>query len=188
MTLPFPYEVKPRFRRMLVSDLDALMRIEEVSFPTPWSMGTYRRELTRGQYGSYWVVVPGKEVNSDAPPLLSYGGMWRTGEEAHITTIAVHPQWRRRGLGEWTLLQLIGVARAGGAEVVTLEVRVSNQGAIRLYEKLGFQVVGRRNGYYINTREDALLMTLFAIHQPSTWQQLQQARIEVELRGGRSPE
>ncbi len=143
--------------------------------------------MTRGLYGSYWVVTPGKGVNSDAPPLLSYGGMWRTGEEAHVTTIAVHPQWRRRGLGEWTLLQLIGVARAGGAEVVTLEVRVSNQAAIRLYEKLGFQTVGRRKGYYIDTREDALLMTLFAIHRPSTWQQLQQARIEVELRGGQPP-
>ena len=188
MTRSFPNEAKPRFRRMLVSDLEALMTIEEVSFPTPWSMGTYRRELTRGQYGSYWVVVPGENVDGNVPPLLSYGGMWRTGEEAHVTTIAVHPQWRRRGLGEWTLIQLIGVARAGGAEVVTLEVRVSNHSAIQLYEKLGFEMVGRRKGYYIDRREDALLMTLFAIDRPSTWYRLEEARIAVELRGDHSPQ
>lgn len=182
MSLAFPTELKPLFRRMALQDLEPLMEIERVSFPTPWSEGTYRRELTRSRYGSYWVVVPAAHVNSEAPPLLSYGGMWRTDEEAHITTIAVHPEWRRRGLGEWTLLHLIGVARAGGAERVTLEVRVSNEPAIQLYEKLGFQMVGRRRGYYIDTREDALLMTLFAIHRPSAWQELQAARMAVELR------
>lgn len=202
MSLPFPHELHPVFRRMTLPDLDALMTIEEVSFPTPWSLGTYRRELTRSRYGSYWVVTPRTDANSDdahhtdthhtdaddndadgnVPRLLAYGGMWRTPEEAHITTIAVHPQWRRRGLGEWTLLQLIGVARAGGAEIVTLEVRVSNEAAIRLYRKLGFEAVGTRRGYYIDTREDALLMTLFGIQDPARWQQLQQARVEIERR------
>ena len=96
MSHAFPTELKPLFRRMAEQDLDALMRIEEVSFPTPWSIGTYRRELTRSRYGSYWVVVPGEGVNSDAPSLLSYGGMWRMEDEAHVTTIAVDPQLRRR--------------------------------------------------------------------------------------------
>lgn len=185
MPAAFPREVRPLFRRMTLADLDALMGIEQISFPTPWSLGAYQRELTGSLHGSYWVVCPGEGTGGAAPPLLAYGGMWRTGEEAHVTTIAVHPQWRRRGLGEWTLLQLIGVARAGGAEVVTLEVRESNDAAIQLYSKLGFEKVGRRSGYYMDTREDALLMSLFAIHQPAKWQRLQQARVSIEQRDGR---
>ena len=133
------------------------------------------------------MVRPGKSVNSAAPHLLAYGGMWHTGEEAHVTTIAVHPEWRRRGRGEWTLLHLLGVARGRGAEMVTLEVRESNDAAIRLYEKLGFEQVGRRRGYYIGAKEDALLMTLFAIHEPANWRRIQQARIAIEQQGGKHP-
>jgi [ribosomal protein S18]-alanine N-acetyltransferase len=187
MSLPFPREMQPVFRRMMLADLDAVMTIEEVSFPTPWSAGTYRREIERSRYGSYWVVSPGEGANSAAPPLLAYGGMWCMGEEAHVTTIAVHPQWRQRGLGEWTLLHLIGVARARGAEVITLEVRESNEAAIRLYRKLGFQKVGRRRGYYIDAREDALLMSLFAIDQPAQWRRLQEERMAIEARDGHAP-
>ena len=188
MSAPFPRELDPLFRRMTLDDLDALISIEQVSFPTPWSIGTYQREITRGLYGSYWVVCPGQNARTSAPPVLAYGGMWRTGEEAHITTIAVHPEWRRRGLGEWTLLNLINVARTGGAEIVTLEVRDSNDAAIRLYGKLGFQMVGMRRGYYMDTKEDARLMTLFAVDQPATWRRLLQERIAVEQRNGPPPD
>ncbi len=161
-------------------DLDALMAIEQVSFPTPWSRGTYERELIRSQFGSYWVVSPGSTLTETTPHLLSYGGMWHTGNETHITTIAVNPEYRRRGLGEWTLLKLIFAARETGAELITLEVREFNDAAIHLYEKLGFHNLGVRRGYYMDTGEDALIMTLFAIHFPENWQKLERALDAVQ--------
>ncbi len=176
----FPSELQPIFRRMEAQDLDPLMAVEEVAFPTPWSRRTYERELVRSDFGSYWVGVPGVRNLPSAPKLLSYGGMWHTGNESHITTIAVHPRWRRRHIGVWTLLKLIVQARSKGAELITLEVRESNTPAIALYEKLGFHNVGVRRGYYMDTREDALLMTLFAIHFPENWAKIKQALREIE--------
>ena len=180
MSAGFPYDLHPVFRRMTVADLDAVLALEEVSFSAPWSANTYRREITRNEHGSYWVVSPRDEADSAVLPILAYGGMWQLGDEIHITTIAVHPRWRRRGLGEWTLLKLIAEARQSGARLVTLEVRTTNQPAIALYHKLGFENVGTRRGYYADTGEDARLMTLFAIDDASVWQALEGALDDIE--------
>ena len=103
---------------------------------------------------------------------LAYAGTWQLGDEVHITTIAVHPNWRRRKLGEWTLLNLIAAVRQHGARLVTLEVRTAKAPAIALYRKLGFEQVGLRRGYYIDTGEDAYLMTLFHIDDEKVGQAL----------------
>ena len=88
------------------------------------------------------------------------------GGEAHISTIAVHPDHRRRGLGELLLLHILDQAGEGSSEFVTLEVRVSNRAARELYEKYGFQGVARRKRYYTDNAEDALLMTLSDLRSP----------------------
>lgn len=80
--------------------------------------------------------------------------------EAHIATIATHPDWRGRGIGQRILLALLREAQRRQAQTVTLEVRVSNLPAQRLYQKYGFREVGRRKAYYQDNREDALLMTI----------------------------
>lgn len=165
----FPRTLGLVFMRMQPEDLPAVLDLERRCFPTPWSEGTYRQEL-RNHMASYW-VGRASVTQSPTPPVLSYAGLWLMGDEAHITTIAVHPDWRRRYLGEWTLLRLLVAAHAGGADQVTLEVRVANAPAIALYHKLGFVTVGLRRGYYRDTGEDARLLTLqelrsSAVHQP----------------------
>lgn len=99
-------------------------------------------------------------VQVDEPvPVVGYGGLWLMVDEAHISTIASHPRWRRRGIGELLLLAMIDGAAEIGAEVVTLEVRVTNVPAQTLYAKYGFEVVGKRKGYYSDNGEDAYIMT-----------------------------
>jgi ribosomal-protein-alanine N-acetyltransferase len=92
-------------------------------------------------------------------PIVGYGGFWLMIDEAHISTIAARPDWRRRGVGELLLVTMIDSAMEMGAGVVTLEVRVSNTGAQALYRKYGFEQVGLRKHYYSDNNEDALIMT-----------------------------
>lgn len=176
-------ELAPQFSAMTQADVDLVMELEPRCFPSPWSASTYRHEL-RNQRSSYWVVRPGAHLSpAVAPPILGYGGLWLLGEEAHITTIAVHPEWQRRHLGEWLLLRLIGVARANGARLVTLEARMHNLPAIALYRKLRFEEVGIRKGYYQDSGEDARLLTLFGLHRPEVWQRLEKRRQTIETGG-----
>lgn len=92
-------------------------------------------------------------------PVVGYGGLWLMVDEAHISTIASHPDWRGRGIGELLLLAMIQNATEIGAHVVTLEVRVSNATAQALYRKYGFLIAGTRKGYYSDNGEDAYIMT-----------------------------
>jgi ribosomal-protein-alanine N-acetyltransferase len=105
--------------------------------------------------------------------LLAQGGYWLMGEEAHIVTIAVDPAWRGHRLGKWLLLTLMAEARERGAQMVTLEVRPSNQSARALYERVGFVQTGYRKRYYPNG-EDALILELSEVDQPSIWHPLAQ--------------
>ncbi len=165
------------------ADVPLVMELEPICFPTPWSASTYLHEL-RNPRGSYWVIRPGaQQPSGSVPPILGYGGLWLLGDEAHITTIATHPDWRRRHLGEWLLLRLIGAAREAGARLVTLEVRVHNASAIALYTKLRFEDVGIRRGYYQDTGEDARLLTLFGLDRPEVWRRLEERRQAIEAGG-----
>lgn len=178
---PFPIELAPIFAPMSSFDLPAVMEMELSSFPSPWSIETYRRELTV-RNSSYWVVRPTikSEGAPEIPPVLAYGGMWLLGDDAHITTIATHPEWRQRRIGEWLLLNMADVARSHGISALTLEVRIRNYPALALYEKLGFVAVGLRRGYYQDTGEDARLLTLFAIDHATVWEKLKARMEEIE--------
>ncbi|RJQ09255.1 MAG: ribosomal-protein-alanine N-acetyltransferase [Bacillota bacterium] len=136
---------------MKVTDLDEVLAIEHLSFPTPWSRAAYHRELVTNGYATYVVGrLDGRVV--------SYGGMWVILDEAHITNIAVHPDWRHAGLGRLTMAVLEAKAVELGAVRITLEVRVSNITARRLYDGLGYRGTGVRRNYYSDTREDAIVM------------------------------
>jgi len=140
-----------RFEPMRVRDLNAVMAIEEASFSTPWSRAAYHRELIVNGYATYLVGrLDGR--------LVSYGGMWVVLDEAHVTNIAVHPEYRRAGVGRLTMKTLERRALQLGASRMTLEVRVSNHAARRLYDSLGFRGTGIRRNYYSDTREDAIVM------------------------------
>ena len=135
---------------MTPADLDEVLAIERCSFPSAWSRGSYEREL-RSRNSHYFTA-------HHQGRLLGYVGMWLVLGEAHITTLAVHPHFRRRGLGSRLLRFLIGEARGGGATKVTLEVRTQNQAAISMYRKSGFEQKGVLRGYYGDTGEDGIVM------------------------------
>ncbi|MEX1018719.1 MAG: ribosomal protein S18-alanine N-acetyltransferase [Litorilinea sp.] len=167
-------------RPMQEQDVDAVMALEEICFPTPWSRDMYVHEIAENPYGSYWVLAPMPSAQNNMPPLLAYGGIWLIGDEVHITTLASHPDWRRRGYAGQLLLHLLTQARNGGAVLATLEARTNNAAAVGLYAKLGFESVGVRKGYYADTNEDALLLTLFDLDTPAVWARLEAMRAEFE--------
>ena len=111
-------------------------------------------------------------------PILAYGGFWLMLDEAHIATIASHPDWRGCGLGQWLMLALLDAAMVRGAASSTLEVRAGNLPARRLYEKLGYEVTGVRKQYY-RDGEDGLIMTTPSLVEPAMQARLGAARDEV---------
>ena len=137
---------------MHVDDLPAVHAIERQSFSTPWPPHAYRAELETNELARYVCAWVGGRI-------VGYAGMWVMVDEAHITTFAVDPAWRRRGVADRILVALLDIAEERGARAETLEVRVSNVGARRLYEKFGFRPVGIRPRYYSDDFEDALVMT-----------------------------
>jgi ribosomal-protein-alanine N-acetyltransferase len=136
--------------RMTERDLDDVLAIERQSFPSAWSRGSYERELRNDN--SYYFCLRRAGV------LVAYAGVWTVLDESHITTIAVHPQWRRRGLATHLMRLLIGLAHREGAITLTLEVRERNEAALALYRKLGFEQKAILPGYYGDTGENGIVM------------------------------
>jgi ribosomal-protein-alanine N-acetyltransferase len=145
---------------MTAADLPAVQLIERASFTTPWPPQAYRQELEANRLAAYLVGTIGDEV-------VAYGGVWLMVDEAHVTTFAVHPRYRRRRIGERLLLALMDLSLDRHAREATLEVRLSNLGARRLYEKYGFRPVGIRPRYYSDNQEDALIMTTEPLSSPA---------------------
>ena len=151
-------------RRMTLEDLPVVMHIDGLSLPTPWSERNFRYELIENLASQLLVA----EASGKDAQVLGFIGFWILVDEAHISTIAVHPDHRRRGIGGLLLRGAIQMAIPLGANMITLEVRQSNIGAINLYAKQGFQVVGRRREYYRDNHEDAILMTLSNLREKMT--------------------
>jgi len=132
-------------------DLDDVLSIERASFSMPWSRGAFLYEMEQNQVARCFVGREGGQV-------VGYICVWEVADELHITTIAVRPDLRRRGIARAMLGRVVDDARQRALRLVVLEVRPSNAEALGLYESFGFHVVGRRRGYYYDTGEDALVM------------------------------
>ena len=148
-------------REMALADLDQVEAIDQISFSTPWPKQAFHYELTRNQNAICWVaewVEPGQQ-----PVVVAAIVVWLILDEAHISTLAVHPEYRRRGIAQQLLAKVLLVCAQTGATQVYLEVRANNHAAQRLYHKFGFVAVGIRKGYYQDTGEDAVLMTLSSL-------------------------
>ena len=151
--------VEIKLRHLEKRDIPQMLAIENVSFPTPWAEYAFESEL-RNKFAVYYVGAQGSRV-------VGYSGAWLFSGEAHITTLAVHPDWRGRGLGRIFMNTLINHARGCGATTMLLEVRPSNVAACLLYKSLGFRQIGCRKNYYVETREDALVMILSLLPEGS---------------------
>ena len=158
---------------MTLDDVADVHRIESASFPTPWPEYAFRQEIQTNRLAHYLVVRAGDET-------IGYGGMWLMVDEAHVTTFAVLPGWRRRGAGATLMLALMHVALDLNARMVTLEVRLSNQPARALYGRFGFRPVGIRPRYYSDNNEDALIMTT----APLASAEMKERMAELEQRYG----
>lgn len=139
-------------RRMRVEDLPEVLAIEVLSFSPPWSRRLFLQELAGP--GRYYVVVEyqGK--------VIGYAGLSHLFGEGHVTTLAVAPDFRAKGVGSCLIEFLINKAIGLKLRLLTLEVRESNLAAQRLYKEFGFQVIGKRRNYYSQPREDGFIMTL----------------------------
>lgn len=131
--------------------IDSVLKIDALSFPTPWSRESFERELEINKFAKY--VVARKDGI-----VIGYAGMWLILDEGHITNIAVHPEYRKIGAGNLLLEALIEICRIESANSLTLEVRKSNLVAQNLYKKYGFLEQGIRKGYYGDNKEDAVIM------------------------------
>ena len=127
--------------------------------------------------------LPGRTTATVSSPdltaIVGFAGLWLMVDEAHVTTIAMHPSFRRRGLGEYMLASLIEIAYDIGAKWVTLEVRVTNYNAQNLYRKYGFREAGLRHRYYSDNQEDALIMWTDEIQSPAYKQRFQDLKMEL---------
>jgi len=200
-----------RIDRMTLGDLHRVAEIERLSYSTPWPPSAYRKEIQENPIAHYIVAramqvtssmavgaarevsrrhfppwpLAGRSGTSANPQLASivgFAGLWLMVDEAHVTTIAVHPDHRHRGVGELMLATLIEHAYDIGARVVTLEVRVSNTVAQGLYRKYGFHEAGIRRRYYSDNDEDALIMWTDAIHSPDYRERFLHLRAVLERR------
>lgn len=135
-------------RALLNDDLDDVLEVESASFVEPWSRALFADEIAQPNR-RYLAAFDGDAV-------CGYGGVMLVGEDAHVVTLAVAPGYRERGVASQLLMALIDAAGAGGAKHLTLEVRESNQAALELYRKFGFEPAGTRKGYY--KTEDAVVM------------------------------
>lgn len=147
-----------KFSPMTHSDLDQVMEIERDSFPLPWTRQSYANEIVNPAS----IYIAGKHNDE----LVSYAGAWIIMGEAHITTIAVARRWQGKGLGRQAFAELARQTILAGANRITLEVRVSNDRAIRIYRKFSLKMVGRRRGYYSDNNEDAAIYWLNDVNDP----------------------
>lgn len=144
--------MKIKIAPMQKSDVENVLKIEEKAYGEHhWSKDSFYGELSNDLAHYYCAFDP--EGN-----LIGYAGSWQILDEAHITTIAIEPDLRRKKIGEALLNEILRACYKNEIKYVTLEVRVSNIPAIKLYEKYGFKSLGSRKGYYQNNNEDALIM------------------------------
>ena len=150
-----------RIRPMSLADVPRVYEIDTLSFSLPWSERSYRFELTENRNSSCWVA---ESVPGDQPGLL-VGMMvnWIILDEVHVATIAVHPDYRRLGIGRRLLAQGLLAARERGVIRAFLEVRRGNLAAQAMYRQFGFVESGERPKYYKDNNEDALLMDLYRL-------------------------
>jgi len=140
---------------LAAADAGAVYAVERECFSVPWSLDALTRELTENKIAVYMAAV---KYDGAERAVIGYCGMWHIVTEGHITNIAVLPEYRRMGVGTMLLSRLLAIAAEKQMLGVTLEVRMGNAGAMRLYNKFGFKAEGIRKRYYDDTGEDAVIM------------------------------
>ena len=140
-----------QIRQANENDVKLIAGLENKCFSTPWSEQSFFEEITTNDIARYAVAAAGEQI-------IGYAGIWLVTDEGHITNVAVHPDFRRRGIARALVSSLIETSLNEGVDKFTLEVRASNKEAISLYKSLDFFECGIRREYYDDDGEDALIM------------------------------
>ena len=141
-----------RFVPLVKDHIEPILEIEKESNGSPWSSRSFEKEIGH-ETSEFLVAVKGREV-------VGYAGAWIVVDECHVTTIAVAPEYRRQGLGIQMMDEILARSKERGVLCAVLEVRADNEAAIKMYEKLGFTISGKRKAYYPDNKEDAVVMWL----------------------------
>ena len=157
--------------------LRGVLRIEAQVYPRPWSLRLFMSELALRSTRAYTVALVDGMV-------AGYSGLMLSGEDGHVTTLAVDPQWQRHGIGSRLLLRMARTAVDRGARHLTLEVRVTNDRAQALYRRFGFAPAGVRKNYYVETNEDALVMWANDIEGVDYRRRLSRIEAALDAAGG----
>lgn len=167
-----PQAIKLHFRKMELEDIEIVHQIDVESFSLPWPKNSFAHELNNKDISRLWVVEAQHEKEN--PQVVGMLGGWLIVDEFHIGTIAVKKEFRRQHIGEAFLIHAIGQVFQEGVKSIFLEVRESNLAAQSMYEKMGFQVEGRRARYYSDNHEDAIIMNLrdLDLEKINSWQQI----------------
>jgi ribosomal-protein-alanine N-acetyltransferase len=181
---------------MREADVNTVQEIEREIFATPWPRNAYYRELASRASAHYVILrhegmVEGIELPKHFrspdldPTIVGYGGMWRMYDEAHVTTIGVRRDLQHHGYGRILFAGLVQASYDMGAKWITLEVRTTNDNAMKMYEAFGFKVIGRRKGYYTDNGEDAIVMWSDSIHSPRFRRAFEAnlERVDADVRG-----
>jgi len=140
-------------RRMTIEDVHAAHELDVLSFTLPWPERSLRYEITSNPAARCWAAESDNR-------LIGMLVLWMLIDEAHIATIATHPDFRRQGIAKRLLVEALESAYNEGAQTALLEVRAGNEAALKMYARFGFEEVGNRKRYYKDNNEDAVLMTL----------------------------
>lgn len=159
---------------MTYQDLPEIIKLEKLCFPDdPWPVEVYFDELSNEPDSYYWVVRPKHPVQGpESLPILANGGYRLDGNATHITTLATHPDWRRRKIGEWLLLNMLKLSRKAGAKGAYLEVSVDNLPALKMYSNLGFVPIKYLENYYREGSGSAFVLELKDLETSDIWKPL----------------
>ncbi|MDD5492664.1 MAG: ribosomal protein S18-alanine N-acetyltransferase [bacterium] len=144
-----------KYEHLKAEDLDAVLKIEQASYSLPWTRSMFEQEL-RIATSRFFVAK-----SQPTMEIVGYAGYWQVVDELHLINIAVHPEYRRQGLGKHLLFYVLCDGKRLGLKRATLEVRASNLAAQRLYEQVGFKNIALRKSYYADNLEDAVIMWLY---------------------------
>jgi [ribosomal protein S18]-alanine N-acetyltransferase len=154
-----------------VIDIEAILSLDRSCFGGLWSIDSYRRELAN-ENSHFLAITVDRRLEPETQGTIGFGCFWAILDEAHITLLGIHPRYQGRGLGQLLLCALLDRAREIEMARATLEVRDSNRSAIHIYEKYGFQTVGRRKKYYQDNDEDGIIMWRGGLQHPYFPQEL----------------
>ena len=175
--------------RMKRRHLRGVLAIEDMVYPRPWSPMLFTSEINQPDTRRYlvaWDRSASTAARLSGRAVVGYAGVMVVVGEAHITTVATHPEHHRRKVASRLLVRLLREARALGAEAATLEVRVNNRGAQRLYSGFGFTNAGVRPGYYTETQEDAVIMWAYDLQSDAYGELLERQAARLDRPGGDS--